>query len=349
MRYKSFYILSTLVIISCKKEDKKESPNYDCSNLITQFNSSKSSNNNSNSSQYIANGCENNVNDIPGSKSTVYVSHEKGRNYYACTGVVISDHYVLTAAHCLNRDIRIDNKELSEKVLPKEISIMSNDNIQKNNYNYVKKIRVIDTFIHPMYQHNIDDVYISLGDIAIIKTASSLSNLKTIPIKAAKFYKEGEKVLSIGYGRIEENNSESVGLKRWTLSTLRKAKQNFPFESFDIQRYHDTINKKLIDYSIAPSLQDSFLIMNRENNYEGQTCKGDSGGPQFINRENQAVLISITQGFHYKLVDHTKTQKNGDDCIKYGSSSNTYVAPYINWINSILEQSNEKLEYIENL
>ena len=339
MHYKYFFITSSLLFISCNHEDKKKSPNYDCSNLITQFNSNSNnySNNNFNSTQYIANGCEN-IKDIPGSQSTVRITYTYANIKSSCTGVAISDYYVLTAAHCLLKN------DSNEKVPSNQIFISSESTVNNN----IKRTRASESFIHPMFNKSLGIEYVPLGDIAIIKTINSVKDLNISPIKVTQYFKEGEKVLSIGYGKIAENNEQSDGIKRWTLSTLRKVKFHTPFENYDHERYNNALNKNLVDYRIAPSLHDSFLIMNRENNYEGQTCNGDSGGPQFINRKNQAVLISITQGVHYKLIDPSKNQKNGDKCIKSGSSSNTYIAPYFNWINSILEKNNEKLEYIEN-
>lgn len=339
MRCKSFYILSTLVIFSCKKnEEKKELPNYDCSNLISQFKS--------HSTQYISNGCENNVNEIPGSHSTVYVEFIDLNSKKICTGVAISEHYILTAAHCFYSNNDNTNKEIPVR----NIKVISNSNAQNDNDLNIKKTGVLQSVIHPMYRNDLRNSkkFIPLGDIAIIKTKLPLKDLNVTPIKIAKNYKEGEKVLSIGYGQIAENNNESVGLKRWTLSTLGKAKRNSDFENLDIQRYKSAASKGQINLFHTSSIQDSFLLLNRDHPYEGQTCEGDSGGPQFVNRKNQPVLISITQGAHPKLIDLSKLEENSDNCILFGSSSNTYVAAYSNWINSILEQNNEKIEYVEN-
>ncbi len=326
------------LVLSCKKEEKKNIPNYNCSNLITLFDSG------SDAKTKIANGCENKVDGSAASafRSTVGIKIDYRFNNRVkstvCSGVAITKNSILTAAHCF-KNINIDNY-ISTKITS---STKINDNKNISVENYSKNIK-----INPIYDFaEMSNIEVApIGDIAIIHTDFPLSNINVIPVKIAKNYTEGKKVLTIGYGaNAKKEINDGIGSRRWTVATLKNPTPDKPYNNGENMRYE---NAKLIDRSIAPSIKDSFLIINRENHYEGLTCDGDSGGPQYVYRNNQAALITITQGITPKLrAGNAIYEENGDDCIKGGSNDNTYVAAYIPWIISELNKFSENPEFID--
>ena len=72
---------------------------------------------------------------------------------------------------------------------------------------------------------------------------------------------------------------------------------------------------------------------------QGQTCGGDSGGPQFVLRKGELVLISSTTGYNFTLQGNANVN---DLCIDLKQSLNTRVAPYIDWIREVMKPHKEQ-------
>jgi len=326
---KTLIILSLFLFSSCSENPKEKEKALSCSELLDQFH------NNKYSTQFIVNSCAgyDKEKNIPGYKSTVYIAG----NTIACTGVAIAENTILTAAHCLY--IKEDNGKY-RKALEKEIFVFNEK--PSDNIAYPKN-RVKKMYIHDIYNPSNND-NIPFADIAILKTIEPISKLNIKQARIAKEYFDGEKTLFVGFGQTGESEINSKGVIRWAVATLRKPNNNISYNSDELLSFQKAINDGVIDISKASSIKDTFIIMKKEHMSYGQTCLGDSGGPQFVKRGNFHSLISITQGTHSRLVGPQKVT-NGDKCTA-DDSNNTYIYPYISWIEKHIDFSaGEKLLY----
>lgn len=290
-----------------------------------------------NGMQKIANGCDESYENSVTKSSTVFVWNGTG----SCSGVVISEHFILTAAHCFY------NQKESSEIIDNNIRIIIGDNAY--DLLNLKSIKIREIFIHPLYKDS--QFYgASLGDIALIHTNGDL--IKDFGLVAVKTTLndaiETEEVLNVGYGVVGKYETDTGGLKRWSISGIGKIQVSQKFKSLYAYKYN-TIRKLDINEKYAIEPQDSLLVTEKIASYHGQTCYGDSGGPQFVRRNGEMTLISITHGVNYLLQGKESQDiiKFQDDCNLLSTSLNTKIAPYYDWINEKIFVFGEKLISID--
>lgn len=113
---------------------------------------------------------------------------------------------------------------------------------------------VSNCIINPLYQG--EDTH----DVAILILESNLDNTNIVKLHTSNDIQIGERVILAGYGRNEDND------------------QNLRATSNTVSRNGDTIE----------------TIFNVGDINEGTTCNGDSGGPLYLFRDNQWVLVGGT-------------------------------------------------------
>lgn len=325
------FCLSFFIFLSCsRKQEDNTNSDKNFNNYFYDI-----------SSNYISNGNEDFTN-ILGANSTVYIY--LGDSF--CSGTVVSSHYVITAAHCVYNQ----NTHLTKPSSKVEIIIGKNISDLKK----IQKIKVENIYVNEIYQDPTLK-YTSLGDIALIETVDNLVykySLTPAKIMLGK-PSASEKLLSIGYGLTGKNNEKTGGVKRWALSSVGS-----------LSLYMSQKDKRTIDekYSIATKsqyvsnnydsidVQDTFLVTLKSKQSEGQVCFGDSGGPQFVMRNDEAVLISASEGFnpYWQGKDLYYFMKTGKDICTYRSALNTRIAPYIDWLNNIMKLTDESLVLVND-
>jgi secreted trypsin-like serine protease len=187
----------------------------------------------------------------------------KGTNIPFCGGSYIGKNIIVTAAHCVENQLK-----------PEETIVQ----FKKNNINHkgisykVKKI-----LIHPKY--NVDTLD---NDIALIFLKGKPSNrgIKKLllPIPKQKWlYKTNKKCKILGYGYTENNGNQPYHLQTALIKIINKKDGN---------SYEDNM--------ITGNMFLAADFMNSNDPSDNKdACTGDSGGPLFTLYNKRKYLIGI--------------------------------------------------------
>ncbi|XP_063220939.1 serine protease Hayan-like [Bacillus rossius redtenbacheri] len=233
------------------------------------------------------------------------LGYRDGRNLaWNCGGTLISEYYVLTAAHCTYTGsgppavVRLGEYNLRS----------SNDGAQPVDYAISKVIR------HPEYKPPA-----KYNDIGLLRLARRVAFSRFIRPAClyTRDYFSVDKTTATGWGRIDYAESASDVLLKVTLSIIDNNKCN--------QLYRSDIKTNTLSKGILPS-----MLCAGELKGGKDTCQGDSGGPiQISSRTNQCIhyIIGITSF--------------GKFCAgKNAPGVYTRVSYFVPWIESIVWPSN---------
>lgn len=141
--------------------------------------------------------------------------------------------------------------------------------------------QVKDFIVHPKFGPVYDSEFpaTELNDIAVILLKENApAGYSAVPVKEGKSSEVGDTLLLAGYGHISDVNP------------IRATNLNFA---------------RVVVHQIWQSL----LVLDQSN--KSGACKGDSGGPAYIETDNGLVVVGITRGAHDKsphchgLVEYT--------------------------------------------
>ncbi|CAL4130244.1 unnamed protein product, partial [Meganyctiphanes norvegica] len=174
-----------------------------------------------------------------------------------CGALLISDRYLLTAAHCMtSKEHRLIGISLGR------------DNLDENTSSGIDNYQIQDTHIHPSYDTSSGMNY---NDIAILKT-----NRKVIYSKKIWPYCLPEKnqvlddylpVTIAGWGHVNQTHTSS-----YIITAFVKLVESSRCESL----YHEKGIDHLINLQYPNGLADKIICAGRNG---VDACEGDSGGP----------------------------------------------------------------------
>jgi hypothetical protein len=294
----------------------------------------------------IFDGCELNedLNKLfPEEQSTVSIITSKSY----CTGTFIGRNTILSAAHCFDL-IALNSHALNlDKILI--ISMNEHHKIQFSSIPEKYKTKINKLVIHPYFlkhctnnnNHSTSFNYCNFGDLAILKTEKtvarnldSLNDYFEINARQAKvltsFKNDNEKLIFVGYGKSFDGENSIFRKKRWGVSYLKQVnKKNFnativlsPTGDFMslLEFYHNYIRFYVTPaYAQEPS---SSLLFAKGSENESGVCKGDSGGPLFMQKKGNFAIAGVTCA-------NIGTQRS---ICGHKESISTNIAAYAHWI-----------------
>lgn len=274
---------------------------------------------------------------IPGSTSNVaLITFDScSRPADVCTGTFISDHLILTGAHCFTGENQKTLITSSHKFdyNQKEVGIPEATMTESNG---VKIHEFYLNYCTPYKDADYDQFICAIGDLAIVKTKKSAKDIGATVARVAKKI-ESPVLHFVGYGATGKNDYNPFALKRYGTSQLKvmtdSAKLSLNQTQLIGSQGMPAIKAKTVEElfqdsvfkSYNPQLTDfvsSVLILEPAAQNKTGLCRGDSGGGIY------SPVGGSTPNPSYAVVAvaHDGTCDNK-------TFFNVSVGAYIDWIN----------------
>lgn len=232
------------------------------------------------------------------SASTVIVAHSPRKGEAGiCTGTLIAEDTVLTAAHCIENESR-------------PTAIAFSNSVDCAGTDRTAKVRTIKSqVVHPKYR-NFYGRDKAVYDVAILKFSGGLpTGYKTRELPAASYRPNpANQLVMAGYGNTSYGKDDS-GILRYTMANGTRLSNE----------YYSASSRSVV------KIPDALVVEQRNNG----VCSGDSGGPLYTyDRGNLVLLGVVSMG-----VDNVSTSTNGDGkLICNGVSIFADVRKNLGWI-----------------
>ncbi|OFZ30657.1 MAG: hypothetical protein A2622_13380 [Bdellovibrionales bacterium RIFCSPHIGHO2_01_FULL_40_29] len=218
-------------------------------------------------------------------------------NEFICTGTLLTEHIIVTAAHCIEtkpEKIRlVFGLQLFETLNAREVDIQEE---------FVRRAQA--TRRHPQWNkqttENTSTVETEWHDLALILFKGSLPEgyHPATRLADAALLTEGNRVIMAGYGATHVKIT-NVNEKKYP--NLKKA-----IESGELECEEDETTQKLKCYKIdfegddelfhtAATIRSiSSTEVRLDESHGHGTCVGDSGGPAFIEHQGELLFFGVT-------------------------------------------------------
>lgn len=209
-----------------------------------------------------------------------------------CTGSLIGQNFVLTAAHCV-------------QTKPSRLKIVFGLDLDAIMWTHEPDIfqdytrSVVSFKVHPSYKvDELEEKQTDWGDIAIIKFSGSIpSGYQPVQLLGDdSILKRGQDVTVAGFG-VSQIDVEPVDAKK--VSNIEKAiEYGEVLCEDDVNRSNcvkvDMSGDGVLRHTVAPisSVQETEFRLDESKGHG--TCAGDSGGPAYIEQDGQYFIVGVT-------------------------------------------------------
>lgn len=253
---------------------------------------------------HIIDGVEAEEGEFPFMAALGYENEEVGKGYdYRCGASLISDNFLLTAAHCIPKQSR------------PVVALLGSQTLDSSSLGVVVPIK--EFYPHPDYRSSK-----SYNDIALIELDRKVENEPNVnPIclySGTEDLPNSVVLTAEGFGITDvDRQARSSVLMKVNLTTVALDKCNQSFAENNLLTNNRRLSLGLIETQYCAT-----GLENIETKQIGDTCQGDSGGPLQIVQDEKFKLIGVTSF--------------GNGCGSNTPSVYTRVSRYIDWIESVV-------------
>lgn len=292
MRKASLLFFAGILTLRCSQQNSetKKTSNTPATNVQLQdaTTENKTAQNCSPKALSITGGTEFFVENDVRSDSTVLILFPRAESgkLGICTGVAVAPKLILTAAHCFFEGMTSGKSQRPEGIVYGESYTEGLSHMLK-----------IDSFAtHPDFKletlpHDIAWIKLSENLPASLKYASLIQNSDGI--------KTSLKTSFVGFGPKDSMGSGN-----------------------GIKRFFETNLSQLFSESAGSDSRHNLAYSDPAG---GNLCPGDSGGPNFIQRDGKWILFGLTLG---------GVEKTGQTLCRNSTSVSTLLFPYLDWIKT---------------
>ncbi|XP_063218685.1 serine protease snake-like [Bacillus rossius redtenbacheri] len=238
-------------------------------------------------------------NEFPHMAVLGYILKDNSTGWF-CGGSLISERFVLTAAHCID-----STKDLPHLVRLGDLDLQ-NDSDGAAPRDYLISQLITNPFYDQPYRYN---------DIGLVKLETSVSfNSHVRPACLQRRHISTAKVIATGFGKISARSKEKSNyLMKVTVKLASKEYCNISYQEYFIRR--------TLQFGVLSS-----QICAGEDAGGKDTCQGDSGGPlQFVMDDPYCMYCIVGVTSFGKFCGY-----------KNSPAIYTKVSHYLNWIETVV-------------